>query len=150
MDDIRGSLSKMKKKFKHRLTGRKHESERPGANPGGEGADPTSSVLQSGPHIVVDKSFDGEGDKADVAGEPVFSTDQPPQPGGPGSVPARGSGSGQGGGAEVDGEEASQVHSHPRSVVEVAVGSGRSGELEGVHPPSSTPSISHGVKPNGT
>jgi len=151
MDDIRGSLSKMKKKIKHQLTGRKHESERPGAKPGGEGADLTSSLPQSGPHIVVGKSYDGEGDKADAAGEPVFSTDQPPQPDGPGSVPACGGGSGQGGGgAEVDGGEASQMHSHPRPDIEVLVGSGQSGELEGVCLPSSTPSISHGVKPDGT
>jgi len=151
MDDIQGSLSKMKKKFKHRLTGRrKHESDRTGANPGGEGADLTSSLPQSGPHIVVGKSYDGEGDKADPAGEPVFSTDQPPQPDGSGSMPARGSGSGRGGGAEVDGGEAGQIHSHPCPNVGVVVESERSKELEGVCPPSSTPSISHGVKPDGT
>jgi len=150
MDDIRGSLSKMKKKAKRLLTGKKRKPDGTATNPG-EGFNPASSVPQPEPHVVVGESYDGEGDKADAAGEPVFSTDQPPQPDGPESVPAHGSDGGQEGGEpDVDGGEASQMDSHPRPDVEVAVGSGHSEEHEGVHPSPSTPSISHDGKPDGT
>jgi len=56
MDDIRGSLSKMKKKIKHRLTGRKRKPD--GTNPGGEGADSTSSLPQSEHHILAGEQPD--------------------------------------------------------------------------------------------
>jgi len=153
MADIRGSFSKMKKKVKYRLglIGRKRKPDGAGANPGEEGAGSTSLLPQPEPHVVVGESYDREGDKADAAGQPVFSTDQPPQPDAPLSVPARGSDNDQGGGeADVDGGEASQRHSYPRPDVEVAVGSEHSEELEGVYPSPSTPSISHDGKPDST
>jgi len=152
MDDIRSSLSKMKKKFKHRvgLTGRKRKSDGTRANPGEEGADSTSSLPQSEPHAVVGESYDGQGDKANAAGKRVIPTYRA-QPEGPESVPARGSdNSREGGEADIDEGEASQRHSHLHPDVEVAVESGRSGELEGVYPSPSTPSIPHGGKPGGT
>jgi len=135
MDDIRGSFSKMKKKLKHRLAGGKHKPEGTGTNPDVETADSTSSLPQPELHIVADESHDQEGDRADTAGERVFSTDQPLQPAEPESVPAREDDNGQGG--EV-------------ADVEVTVESGRSGEPEGVHPSPSTPSISHGGKLDST
>jgi len=148
MDDIRGSLSKMKKKFKHRLTGGKRKPDETGAHPGGEGANSTGSLLQPDPHVVTSENYDQEGDRASAAGERVFSTDPPPQPDEPEPVPARGSDSDQEGGeVDADGGEASQERSHPRPDVEIAVGSG---ELEGTHSSPSTPSISHGGKPDGT
>jgi len=148
MDDIRGSLSKMKKKAKHLLTGKKRKPDGTATNPG-EGVDSASSVPQLEPHVVVGGSYDGEGDKAGAAGEPGFSTDQPPQPAGPESVPAPGSDDGrEGGETDVDGGEASLMDSHPRPDVEVAAESGHSGELEEVQSSSSTPSISHGGKPD--
>jgi len=151
MDDIRGSLSKMKKKAKHLLTGKKRKQDGTGANPGEEGADSTSALPQPESHVVVDESCDEEGDKADVAGEPVFSMGQPPQPDGPESVPARGGDvNREGEGADVDGGEASQMNSHPHPGVEVAVGSGYGGEPQGVYPSPSTPSILHGGKPDST
>lgn len=75
-----------------------------------------------------------------------------PQPEGPESVPARGSrDGGQDGEAEVrDGGGASQRYLEPHLDVEVAVRSGHSGELEAIRPSPSTPSISHGGKPDGT
>ena len=151
MDDIQGSLSKMKKKFKQRLTGKKHKPDGTGASPGEETPDSTSSLPQPDPHVVADESNDQEGDRADAAGERAPSTVRPPQPDGPESVPARGNDNRQEGvEAGVDGEEADQNDSHPCSDVEVAVGSGRSGELEAVDPSPSTPSISHGAEPGGT
>jgi len=151
MDDIRGSFSKMKKKAKRRLglTGKKAKPDGTAANPGEEGADSTSSLPQPESHVVVGGSYDGEGDRADAAGEPDFSTG-PLQPDGPESVPARRDGVCQEGeGEDVDGEEANQMDSHPHPDVEVAVGSGHDGELEGVYPSPST-SISHGGKPDST
>ena len=150
MDDMRGSLSKMKKKAKHLLTGKKRKPDGTATNPG-EGVNPASSVPQQEPHVVVGESYDREGDKAGAAGEPVFSTDQPPQPDGPESGPAPGSDGGQEGGeTDVDGGEASLMDSHPYPDIEVAVGSEHSGELEGVYLSLSTPSISHDGKPDGT
>jgi len=143
MDDIRGSLSKMKK-LKQRLTGKK-------LKPDGTGADSTTSLPQSEPHVVADRSYNREGGGANVAGELASSMDRPPQPDGPKTVPARGSDNGHGGGeADADRGEAGQTHSHPHPDVEIVVGSGRGGELEGVNPSSSTPPISHAGKPDST
>jgi len=151
MDDIRGSFSKIKKKLKHRLTGGKRKRDGTGANSGGETTDSMSLLPQSEPHVVAGGSHDREGDRANVAGEQVFLTDPPPQPVEPESVPVREGDNDQGGEvADVDGGEASQRHSHPHPDIEVAMGSGHSGEPEGVHPSSCTPSISHGGKFDST
>jgi len=142
----------MKKKFKHRLLGRKRKQDGTGSSLDGDlgRADSTSSLPQQEPHAVTDQSYDREGDKADVAAEQVASANRPSQPDGPESMPTRGSDNDQGGGeADVDGGEASQKGSRPHSDVEVAVGNGRGGELEGVYPSPSTPSIPHSGKPDG-
>jgi len=56
MDDIRGSLSEMEKKVKHRLEGRKRKPDEMGADPGGEGPDSTSSLPQPEPYVVAGES----------------------------------------------------------------------------------------------
>ena len=146
MGNIQSSLSKMKNKFKQRLTGRKRRPDGTGANPGEGRADTTNPPPQPDPHAIADESHDLEGDGANAAGEQASSTVRPPQPDGPESVPARGNNNRQEGGeADVDGGEASEKDSHPNPV-----GGGRSGELEAVDPSPSTPSISHGAEPNGT
>jgi len=151
MDNIRGSLSKMKKKFKQRLTGRKRKPDGTGANSGEETPDSASSLPQPEHHVIADESHHREWNRAGATGERASSTDRPPQSDGPESVPVRGNDNRQeGGGADVDGGEASQKDSHLRPDVEVAVGSGRSRELEAVHPSPSTPSISHGAEPDST
>jgi len=151
MDDVRHSLSKTKKKIKHLLTGRKRKPDGTGPNPDGEGADSTTSLPQPEPHVVADESRDREEDKADAAGVRASSTDRPPQPDGPESVPARGDDNGQDGGeVDVDEGEAGQKDSHPRPDVEVAVGDVHGGELERVYPSPSTTSISRGVEPDST
>jgi len=140
----------MKKKFKYRVAGRKPKSSGVGATLDGdsERVDSTSSLPQPGPHIVVGEDYDREGDRADVAGGQVSSAGRPPQPDGPGSVPARVINTGQE--ADVDGGEASQRRLRPDLDVGVAVGSGRSGEPGGVYPSPSTPSISRGGEPDST
>jgi len=142
MDDIRGPLSRMKKKL-NRLTGGKRKPDKTGANPDEETTDSTSSLPQPEPHVVAGKSYGREGDRANAAGEKEFSTDR--------LQPAREGDNGQGGEvADVDGEEVSQRHSHLHPDAEVTVGSERSGEPEGVHPSPSAPLISHGGKLDGT
>jgi len=144
MDDIRASLSRTKKKYKQRLAGKKRQ-------PDGTGVDTTSSLPQSEPHVVADEGHDQEGDGADAAEEPFFSTDRPPQPGRPESMPVRGNGNGQEEGeADVGGGEISQRESYAHPDVDVAVGSGRSGELEAVSPSPPAPSIPRGGKPDST
>jgi len=150
MDDIRGSLSRMKK-FKHRLTGKKRKPDGTVPNPREDGAGPTSSLSQPESRVVADESDNRKGDMTNVAGGQVFPTDQPLQPDGPGSVPGPGSDNGkEGGEADVDGGEASKRDLYPHPDVGVAVGGGRSGEFEGTHPSPSAPSISHGRQPDST
>jgi len=149
MEDIRGSLSKVKKKFKHRLTGRKPKLDGTGANLGEEGADPTSPLPQPEPHVITGASDDREGDRVNVAGQRVSSTGGPPQPAESESVPARRTDNGkEREEADVAGEEAGQSHSHQQPDIEVVVGSGCSGELEGVNPSPSIPLISHSGNPD--
>jgi len=148
MDDMRDSLSKIKKNLKKRLAERKHKPDGTGADIGGERTDSTTSLPQPDPHVVVGGSHDREEDRANAAGEQTFSADSPSQPDGPGSGPAPGSDNGQEEGeADVDGGGANQRYSqsHPNA------GSGRSGELEGVCPsPPVQPPISHGEEPDST
>jgi len=132
MDDIRDSLSGMKNKFKQRLTRKKHKPDGTGTNPGGERADSTSSLPQQDSHVVVGDSYGREGDGANAGGEQAFSTDRL-QLDGPEPVTAHGSDNGQ---------------ERGKADVEVAVGSGRSGELKGVNPSPSAPSISRGGIPD--
>jgi len=149
MEDIRASLSRMKTKFKQRLTERRRKPGRMGANPSEEGADPTSSLPQPEPHNVADKSHDREGDRADTVGGSTFLTDRPPRPDGSESVPMHGDDNGQEGGeVDVDGGEAGQRDSRPHPDIKVAVGGGRSGGPGGVYPSPSSPSISHSAEPN--
>ena len=141
----------MKKKAKHRLglTGKKAKPDGTAANPGGEGADSTSSLPQPESHVVVGGSYDREGDRADAAGEPDFSTGPPPQPDGPESAPARGDDDGQeGGGADDDGGDLTGQNPHSDS--EIEVGSRSSQEVEWFSLSESTPSLSlHGGEPDG-
>jgi len=150
MGNVQSLLSKAKRKFKQRLARRKGRLDGTGPNPGEGRADSTTSLPQPEPHAVVNESRDREGNRDNTAGERATSTDRSPQPDGAESVPAHGNDNGQEGGeADVDGGEPSQRGSRPHSDVEVAVGSGRGGELEGVYPSPSTPSIPHGGKPDG-
>jgi len=68
MDDIRDSFSRLKGKVKRRLAGSKRKPERTGADAGGNRADPTSSLPQAGPRVVVGGGRDREGWEAGVDG----------------------------------------------------------------------------------
>jgi len=150
MDDIRGSLSRMKK-FKHRLTGKKRKPDGTVPNPREDGAGSTSSLPQPESRVVADESNNRKGDRANVAGGRIFPMDQPRQPDGPESVPELGSNNGkEGGKADADGGEGSKRDLYPHPDVGVAVGGGHNGEFEGTRPSPPAPSISHGGKPDST
>jgi len=96
MEEIRDSVSRLKKKLKHRLTGSKRE-------PGGTGAsthseesvDPAGPLPQAEPLVVAGGHHDRDGNGANVDGRRVRSTDWPQQPDELGSVPAHRSDSDQ-------------------------------------------------------
>jgi len=157
--DFRDSFSRLKKKVKHRLTGRKPKPNKTGADVGGERVDSTGSRPESEPHVVAGGSHNQGGKEPDAKGGQTLSTIQLPQPDEPSSVPGRGSVDDQEKrGADVDGGEVEQAYSHLRSDVEVAEGDGPTEEKDGidgekverVDPSPSTTSILHDGKPNST
>jgi len=68
MDDLRGSLSRMKKDIKHRLTGGKRKADKTGADGRGETADPSSSLLRLEIHVVAGGGGRREGNGSDAGG----------------------------------------------------------------------------------
>jgi len=140
MDDIRDSFSRLKKKVKHRLPGRKRKADRTGADARGE---------RVGPAGAAGSGHDQGGNGTDADGQQAHPADRSPQPE---SVPAGGSDNDQQGGEpDTDGREATQRYSHLDPAVEVAVtvGSRHSGEAERVHPPPPTPPIPDSREPDG-
>ena len=111
----------MKKKVKHRLTGKKLKPDGTGINLGGEETDSMSLLLRPEPHVVEGESYDGEGDRTDA-----------------------------GRGGDDDQQEASQKNLRPYPDVKAVVGRGPGGELAGVCPSPPTLSISHRGKPEST
>jgi len=156
---FRDSFSKLKKKVKHRLTGRKPKPNETGADVGGERVDSTGSRPQSEPHVVAGGSNDQGGEEPDARGGQTLLTIQLPQPDEPGSTPGRGIVNDQERrGADVDGGEVEQAYSHLRSDVEVAEGDGPTEEkdtideekVERVDPSPSATLVLHYGKPNST
>ena len=155
---FRDSFSKLKKKVKHRLTGRKPKPNETGADVGGERVDSTGSRPESEPHVVAGGSHDQGGKEPDAEGGQVLSTIRLPQSDELGSMLASESVNNRGRrGADVDGGEVEQVYSHLHSDVEVVEGSepveGRDideEKVERVDPSPSTTSIPHDRKPNST
>jgi len=146
------SFSTLKKKVKHRLTGRKLKPDKTG-----ESVDSTGPPPGAESHVVAEGSHGQEGDGANADRDQVIPTVQLPQLDEPGAVLARGSASDQERrGADIDEGEVEQTHSHLHSVdFEVAEGSGpteRKGidgeKVERVYPSPSTTSIPHDGKPD--
>jgi len=149
MDDIRDSLSKMKKKL--RLTGGKRKPDGTTANPDGERTDSASSLPRPEPHVVEGEDYGREGDRDNVAGERVTSTDRLPPPAESESVSAREDDNVQGEVADVDGGDASHRHPHPHSDSEIWEEGGSSGEVEWFSFSESTPPLSPlGGEPDST
>ena len=153
--DFRDSFSRLKKKVKHRLTGRKPKPNETGADVGGERVDSTGSLPGAEPHVVAGGSHDQEGDGATGDGGQVISTVRLPQPDEPSSVLARASVNDQERGADIDGGEVEHPHPHLYSDAEVAEGSGPAEgkdiggkKVERVDPSPSTTSIPHDERPD--
>ena len=71
MDDIRASLSRVKKGIKHRFTDRKHKTDKARADGHAEGADSSGSLPQPEPRIVEGGDRERERNEANVDDETV-------------------------------------------------------------------------------
>ena len=69
MDDIRGSLSKLKKDIKHRLTGSKRKADKTQAVGRGERDDSSGSLPQPEPHVVAGSGREREGNETNADDE---------------------------------------------------------------------------------
>lgn len=153
--DVRGSFSKLKKKFKR--SGSKRDTDRKGVGSDGEKIDPASSLSPPVSHVVAAGGHNrGEGG-AGLGERQTRPTDRPPPTDVSESVSARGRGSGKGkveGG--VGGEDVSQQrYLGPDLDSEVAMGSGPVREGDGekagrVDSLPSTPSILRSGKSDST
>ena len=154
--DIRDSLSRLKKKVKHRLSWTKQKPDTTDPNSGGERTDETDSLSRPVSRIVASGGHNRETDETNTDEQEIRSTGGPPQVV---SVPMSvgGSENRQGGGeGGIDGEEPDQGHLHPRSHSRVTVGSGpRQQRTEvdreknaGVYLSPSTPSVAHDGGPD--
>ena len=156
---FRDSFSRLKRRVKHRLTGRKPKSNETRANVGGERVDSAGSRPEPEPHVVAGGSHDQGGKGPDVKGGQTLSTIRLPQPDEPGSIPGHGSVDDQERrGADIGGGEVEQVYSHLRSDVEVVERGGPAkgndtidGEkVEPIDPSLPATSVLHYGKPNST
>ena len=152
---FRDSFSQLKKKVKHRLTGKKSKPNETGTDFDDDSTGPLSGT---DPHVVAGGSHDQEGEGANADGGQVISMVRP-QPNEPGSASGRGGGNDQGRkGIDVDVREVNETHLHLHSIdVGVAEGSGPTegkdigGEkVERGYPSPSTTSIPHDGKPDST
>ena len=120
-------FSRLKKKIKHPLTGRKRKPGGTGADAGGQSVLPEGSLLQPEPHVVAGGSHDQEDSGANADRWQVRPTDRPPRPDDPESTPVHQSENDQQGDkADVDEAEGVQSHLHPHPDAEAAAGSGPS------------------------
>jgi len=71
MDDIRESLSRMKKDIKYRLTGSKRKVEKPGAGGSGERVDPSGPLSRPGTPVVAGSDREQEGNELNADDENV-------------------------------------------------------------------------------
>ena len=147
MDDIRKSISKLKRGFKHRVGGKKRAADRVGANPAGETAG--SSLSLARPDFRVTASgCDEEGTRIGTDVSQVHFQDRSPQPN---STQAdEGRDNPQEREADVDETGASQCRSRPGPDVGRAAGSRPSQEIKRTPSPPSATQISPKQEPNST
>ena len=147
MDDVRKSLSKMKKDFKHRLGGKKHGADRAGDNAAGETGGSSLSVTRPDSRVAAS----GRGEEGSRTGTDVsqaHSTDRSPQPN-----PMQADGGGdnpRGREANVDEGGASQDRSRPGPNVGGAAGSRPNREIKRDPSPLSLTSVTPGQGPDST
>jgi hypothetical protein len=90
--ESRNPFSRLKKRVKNRLTGKKADSDKPGDDDGGTRREPTDPLPQQEQHMVADSSRRGEGDRYDAGGNQVRLADRPLRPDEPVLSPADESG----------------------------------------------------------
>ena len=148
MDDMRKSLSKLKKDFKHRVGGKKHALGRAEADTAGEEVSSSASLLRPGPRIAV-SGHDGEGARINADVSQVYSRDPSPHPE---FVPAdEGRLDGpQRKEADVNEKESNQKDLRLDLDVEVVAGSGSSHEAEQASSPPPVAPISPKQEPDST
>ena len=143
MDDIRSSLSKLKKGVKYRFRGKKHAPDKVGVGTAGERVDSSGSLLQPEPHLTA-SGDSGGGSRISADVRQVRSRDPSPQSK---PIPAGGGNEDtQKGSGDVDEKEVSQGHSGSNPDTKVTVGSGPD---QGVHSSPSPPSLSNEAEPGG-
>ena len=146
MDDIRNSLSKLKKGFKHRVGGKKRAPDRAGDSTAGERANSSASLLRPDPLIAV-SGHDGEGSRIGADASQALSRDPSthPEP-----LPADEGRLDDPQKKEIDvGEkEAGQRHSSLDLDVEGAGGNGPGQEVERNSSPPPVTSIPRGQEPD--
>ena len=156
--EFRDSFSRLKKKVKNRLTGRKPKPNETRADVG-ERVDSTGSHPESEPHVVAGGSHDQGRKGPDAEGDQTRLTIRPPQPDELSPIPARGGVNDQERrGAHADGGEVEQAYSHLLSDVEVVERGGPAkgndtidGEkVEPIDPSLPATSVLHYGKPSST
>ena len=148
MEDVRQSLSKLKKSFKRRLGGKKHAQDRAGADTAGERVSSSGSFLRPDPRIAV--SGHG-GEESRISTEVSQARSRVPSPH-PEPVPADEARLDDPPQREVDVEQKgiTREHSSLDLGIEGAVGGGPGREVkETSSPPSATP-ISPKQEPDST
>ena len=147
MDEIRKSLSKLKKDFKHRVGGKKRAGNRAGVNAAEETA--SSSLSPTRPDSRTTASSRGEeGGRISTGVSQAHSRDRSPQP-----KPVQTDEGGdnlQGRETSVDEEEVTQSRSGLGLDVGGAAGSRTSREIKRAHSPPSVTPISPKEEPDST
>ena len=147
MDDIRKSLSKLKKGFKHRVGGKKHAPDEAGENTAGEGAGLSASPLRPDPRITV-SGHDGGGSKISTDVSRAHSRDPSPHPE---PVPAdRGRLDDPQSEVDVDEKQVTRKHSSPDPGVVGAAGGEPGQEVKEVSSPLSVTPIPPKQEPDST
>ena len=144
MEDIRKSLFKLKKEFKHRVGGKKHAPDKAGDSAVGEGVNSLASLLRPDPPLVV-SGHDGEGRRISVDVSRAHSRDPYPHPE---PAPAD-QGHRQRKETDVDEKENGQKDSRLDLNVEVAAGNGSSHEANQTSSPPFVTSIPRKREPDG-
>ena len=146
-DDMRKSLSKLKKDLKHHLGGKKRTSDKAGANTAEETASSSASLTRPDSRVTV-RVRDEEGSRISTDASRAHSRDRSPQPK---PVQANEGYDNPGGrNADVGEKEVGQRHSRPDPNVEAAAGSGPSQEINRVSSTLSVTPIAPEQGPDGT
>ena len=77
MDDLRNSFSRLKKGFKHRLTGSKRKADKPGVGGSGERIGPSGPLPQPEPAVLTGGDRELEGNESNADDENVGSSVAP-------------------------------------------------------------------------